>query len=87
VCCPVHDALLIEGPDDQIETIVEATQAAMREASRIVLDGFELRADAKIVRHPDRYEDPRGTKMWQTVQDLIREANAKRGLELVGNEF
>jgi DNA polymerase I len=47
-------------------------QNAMREASRIVLDGFELGTDAGIVRHPDRYADPRGTVMWNRVMNLIR---------------
>lgn len=54
VCAPVHDALLVEGVDGEIEDVVAATQAAMAEASRVVLGGFELRSDAKIVRYPDR---------------------------------
>jgi DNA polymerase I len=48
-------------------------QDAMREASRIVLDGFELGTDAKIVRYPDRYMDDRGATMWERVMELIRE--------------
>jgi DNA polymerase I-like protein with 3'-5' exonuclease and polymerase domains len=70
LCCPVHDALLIEAHDDDIEAAVEATQQAMREASEIVLDGFKLRTDAKIVRHPERYSDKRGQVMWETVCEL-----------------
>jgi hypothetical protein len=35
----------------------------MAEASRVVLSGFELRSDAKVVRHPDRYTDPRGERI------------------------
>lgn len=73
VCCPVHDALLVEGPADEIEAVVERTQAAMRTASEIVLPGFPLRTDAEIVRWPDRYADPRGVKFWDTVWDLIGE--------------
>jgi hypothetical protein len=71
VCAPVHDAILIEANDCGIEVAVEATQAAMIEASREVLAGFELRSDAKIVRHPDRYSDPRGVAMWETVTRLL----------------
>jgi hypothetical protein len=67
VCCPVHDALLVEGPADGIEAVVTETQCAMREASELVLPGFPLRTDAKIVRYPDRYMDPRGKAMWATV--------------------
>ena len=34
-------------------------RAAMAEASRIVLDGFELGTDVYVTRYPDRYMDPR----------------------------
>jgi N-glycosylase/DNA lyase len=43
----------------------------MADASRIVLaDVLELRTDVKIVRAPDRYMDPRGRRMWDTVARL-----------------
>ncbi|MER3448118.1 MAG: DNA polymerase I [Candidatus Dadabacteria bacterium] len=70
VCCPIHDALLIEADDSDIDTVVEATQQIMREASEIVLGGFSLRTEAKIFRYPDRYMDKRGQIMWQTVCEL-----------------
>lgn len=70
LCCPVHDALLIEAAAGEIDAAVEATQQVMREASEIVLDGFTLRTDAKVVRHPDRYSDKRGQVMWETVCEL-----------------
>jgi DNA polymerase-1 len=64
---PIHDAVLIEGPADCIEAVVAETQAAMCEAGRILLDGFELRTDACVVVYPERYEDERGVLMWQQV--------------------
>ena len=70
VCCPVHDALLIEAASDQIDDAVKKCQGIMQQASEIVLAGFPLRTDAKIVRYPDRYMDPRGKEMWQTVGEL-----------------
>ena len=61
VCAPVHDALLVEGPAGRDSRRGSSTpKRAMTEASRVVLSGFELRSDAKIVCHPDRYSDPRG---------------------------
>ena len=54
---PVHDALMVEGPADAIAYVVAWTQEAMAEASAIVLAGFRLRSDVKIVRWPDRYMD------------------------------
>jgi hypothetical protein len=71
VCCPVHDALLVEGPADWIADVAAEAQRAMREASELVLPGFPLRTDAKIVRHPDRYLDERGRRMWETVWGLL----------------
>ena len=70
LCCPVHDALLIEAPLDQIDGAVVTTQLAMKEASEIVLAGFSLRTDAKIIRYPDRYSDKRGELMWKTVCEM-----------------
>ena len=43
----------------------------MREASQIVLNGFEIRTEAKLVRHPDHYSDPRGERMWQEILSLL----------------
>jgi DNA polymerase-1 len=40
VCAPVHDAFLIEAPIDDLEAKVQAAQAAMAKASRIVLQGI-----------------------------------------------
>jgi hypothetical protein len=74
VCCPVHDALLIEAPADEIDAAVAATQAAMAEASCVVLDGFALRTDVKKVVCPERYTDKRGARMWETVTRLLAEA-------------
>src|SRR5215210_1007625 len=37
VCAPVHDAVLINAPLDQLDADVARMQDAMREASRIVL--------------------------------------------------
>jgi hypothetical protein len=71
VCAVVHDALLIEADLDEIEDAAAQTQQAMHEASALVLPGFPLRTEAKLVRYPERYQDPRGVQMWETVQRLL----------------
>ena len=48
----------------------------MVEAGRVVLGGFELRVDAEITRHPDRFADPRGVAMWSKVTGLVSELEA-----------
>jgi hypothetical protein len=71
VVAPVHDALLIEGSADAIDEAVARAQGAMAEASEVVLAGFRLRSDARIVRWPDRYMDERGRAFWGRVMGLL----------------
>lgn len=37
----------------------------------MILDGFRLRSDAKIVRWPGRYMDERGREFWGRVMALL----------------
>jgi DNA polymerase I len=71
VCAPVHDACLIEAPLDELADTVRLAQRLMAEASAIVLDGFPLRTDATLIRYPDRYDDPRGRTMVDTLEQLL----------------
>jgi DNA polymerase I len=71
VCAPVHDAVLICAPLDRLEAEIAGMRAAMAEASRVVLGGFELRTDAQRFVYPDRFADPRGDRMWRQVMELI----------------
>ena len=71
VGAPVHDAFLIVAPLERIEEDAARMAALMREAARVVLDGFELRVETKIIRSPERYMDKRGVQMWATVMGLL----------------
>jgi len=71
VCAPIHDALLIEGPIEDMQEIIRQTKECMAEAGRIVLDGFEMRTDEAIVKHPGHYMDKRGIHMWDAVMALL----------------
>jgi hypothetical protein len=78
LCGPVHDAIVVEAPEERIEADVALLQELMRRASRVVLTPpggavCELRTDAKIVRYPDRYTDPRGDEIWARVLELLAE--------------
>lgn len=70
ICAPVHDALLIEAPLAKLDTHIRRAQALMAQASRDVLDGFELRSDVKVIEYPYRYMDERGATMWDTVMRI-----------------
>ncbi len=71
VVASVHDALMVEGSADAIDEIVARTQGAMAEASEIVLAGFRLRSEAKIVCWPDRYMDGRARDFWGRLLALL----------------
>jgi DNA polymerase I len=77
VCAPVHDAVLICAPLDRLDEDTAKMRAAMAEASRIVLGGFELRTDVHAIRYPDRYMDGRGQVMWERVMGLISGRQAR----------
>ena len=76
ICAPVHDAVLICAPLDQLEANIATMRSAMAEASAAVLAGFELSTDVKIVCWPERYQDPRGLRMWERVVKLIASAES-----------
>jgi DNA polymerase-1 len=84
ICAPVHDAFLICAPLERLEADIARMQEAMREASRIVLDGFELGTDADVIVHPNRFADERGAVMWARVMSLIVK---ERGGEGIGPEI
>jgi hypothetical protein len=54
-----------------IEAAAAETSALMTHASRIVLGGEPVRTDAKIIRWPERYVEPRGAVLWQEICRLV----------------
>jgi hypothetical protein len=71
----IHDAVLIEAADDDIDAAVEQARRAMNRASALVLYGFELRTDFGVIRWPDRYHDGRGTAFFD---ELMRKVEGRR---------
>jgi hypothetical protein len=50
----------------------------MRDASRIVLRGYELRTDRQIIGAGKHYFDDRGLAMWETVTRLVTKLEEQR---------
>jgi hypothetical protein len=72
ICAPIHDAVMIIAPEEQLQRDTARMRACMAEASRIVLAGFELDTDeSEPIFWPDHYSDPRGVKMFTTVMSLL----------------
>lgn len=42
----------------------------MRQAGLAITRTLDLRVDAKVMRYPERYSDPRGADMWNRVMAL-----------------
>jgi DNA polymerase I len=86
---PIHDALLIESPLDRIDYDVALLQELMRRASRIVLNAtpggtIELRTDATVVKFPNRYQDARGTAVWERVLELLAQQQTAKEAAIGG---
>jgi hypothetical protein len=80
IAAPVHDAVMLLAPERWIEPAVREAQKHMRRASADLLDGFEIRTSATIVRSGKHYIDPRGLVMWRRVMaQLKRIETATRG--------
>ena len=71
ICAPVHDAVLITAPIEQLAADIVAMRAYMQEASRLVLVGFPLHTESKSVLYPDHYSDRRGERMFAKVMSLL----------------
>ena len=73
ICCPVHDAFLVEGLADEMEAVVAETRQSMSDASAVVLDGFRLRTEVETVSSPDRYSDERGESMFEWMSQILED--------------
>ena len=75
VCCPVHDAFLVECAESDLEDVEHAVRHQMERASELVLEGFRLRVEVKPLRYPDRLQESRGQVMWDRVTSIVARLN------------
>ena len=83
LCAPVHDAILIEAPESQIDDHAHIAQDCMNQASEIVLSGFRITGDIRVIRHPDRFLDDDSQPFWDHVMELVTQA--KNSAQQSGN--
>ncbi len=77
VCAPVHDAFLIAAPLDRLDEYVAGMREIMTRAGSVVTGGLDIRAEAKIVRWPDRYApDEAAQVMFDRVVRLLEQVEA-----------
>jgi DNA polymerase-1 len=73
----VHDAIIAEAPLGDLQATAVKLEACMVEASKIILGGFALRVDCKLIGAGERYRDKRGEAMWCHVTALLDEIEAE----------
>jgi DNA polymerase I-like protein with 3'-5' exonuclease and polymerase domains len=66
IIATVHDAILIEAPEQDIERHVLLATEAMNKACRTVL-GDVIRTERQIIHSGGRYHDEKGKKLWNTI--------------------
>jgi DNA polymerase family A len=76
ICAPIHDAVLIEAPLEELDNSIAIAKECMKKASQIILGGFELATDEEVIRYPERYVDKRGKAMWEAVWQTICELSS-----------
>lgn len=84
VCAPVHDALLVQGPEDRIEEVAAELSRYMRRASADLLDGFEVRTGITYIRPGTRYIDERGEFLWTRITALLDRLEAEESAGSIG---
>lgn len=72
LCAPIHDAVLIEAPLDQLDDAIDRTKEAMVRAGKDILEGFELKTDVEIIRYPDRYIPEGAEEIWSFVEGKLK---------------
>jgi DNA polymerase-1 len=79
VCCPVHDAFLLEAPEAEINDAAAQLVRIMGDASEAVLGaGRRLRADMKIRRWPQPYLETRGLELFNILSDELARIESYR---------
>jgi hypothetical protein len=77
IIAPVHDAFLVEADAAHAVEASAALDQVMRDASRVVLRGYEIGTDEQIIHAGSRYYDERGEVMWNTVTKLMKKLEKK----------
>ena len=53
----------------------------MTEASRIILNGFELKTDTEVFIHPERFPEERGEEVWNMLQHQLEKKSQQNLFE------
>jgi hypothetical protein len=71
ICCPVHDAVLLIAPEDQIERDTDLAIKIMGDASEIILGARLLVETPDSVRYPDTLSEGKVSKVTQFIDPYL----------------
>lgn len=78
VCCPIHDAVLVECDLADVTAVMQRAAGIMCDASELVLGkGYVIRVDASVVPWLGRYHDGAAGTLWTRIMRLARQAEAQ----------
>lgn len=77
----VHDAVLIESADEDIERDVEIAKECWRWAGERVVK-YPMASDAKIFHSGQRFHDDDGQEEWETIIRLLEEVEREDGVQI-----
>jgi DNA polymerase I len=80
VCCPIHDAFLIQAPLAHLDDAIEEMRNIMRKAGERVTGGLPVESRAENTtrwpdRHPSRMKEGRDT--WGAILNILRQQGRK----------
>jgi DNA polymerase-1 len=77
IIATIHDALVAEVDLDHVGGASTALDRIMRDASAVVLRGYELCTEVQLVCPGGRFFDKNGLAMWNTVSRLLTRLEAR----------
>ena len=75
LCATAHDAIMILAPVDRLEADVALAREIMERVSLSFTRGLLVRTDARLLRPGERYLEPRASRMWQLITDLLEDGS------------
>jgi DNA polymerase-1 len=77
ICAPIHDALLLESSEEDIDAHIQQLTSIMQHASELILGaGRVCGIDVDKVVYPDCYSDERGEVMWGQVIGILSQIDS-----------
>jgi hypothetical protein len=75
VCAPIHDAVLVECPEGEVEATIARVREIMTKAAEHLM-GVAPRVDVRLIPFGERLVEDRGVAMWDRVMRALQEVES-----------